>query len=361
MGLDGERRIRWEPLRPVKRMLRRFGTKVCKSLAYQRSTRAGFARESGGPIGRVRHGPTSASAVPECRLRLAALESAAHDTGATCRRLWPEDCGHGVGCGQSNGVGSGPSNGSQEMPSRNINLGIRGRTVVVTGAAGALGSAIAVALRRAGANVIGLDLVAGPDIRRCDVTKSDETQRVIAEAITRDRTTDIVHAAGILALGSVDTMSAADFRRVIEVNLVGSFIVAQAAIPLLARGTTLTFISSQAGLKGGGCWSAYSASKAGVHRLVDCLVEETVGRGIRINALCPGSVESPMMKNSAAELSRITGESIESIMSRYQRGIPLGRIASMEEVAHACLLLISPLSSYVHGTALVVDGGELTR
>ena len=94
---------------------------------------------------------------------------------------------------------------------------------------------------------------------------------------------------------------------------------------------------------------------------MDCLAEEVADRGIRVNALCPGSVDSPMMHRSIAEISRITGQSEAVIRDRYRHGIPLGRAASLEEVANACLLLLSPLSSYVHGTALVVDGGELTR
>ena len=240
-------------------------------------------------------------------------------------------------------------------------LGIEDRSVLVTGAAGALGSAICSALRREGVPVLGLDLVPGPGIRRCDVTLAAETERMIAGAVETDGVTDIVHAAGTVAIGTVDGMDAAEFRRVIEVNLVGSFNVAQAAVRLLPRGATLTFLSSQAGLKGGACWSAYAASKAGVNRLVDCLAEEVADRGIRVNALCPGSVDSPMMDDSIAQLSRITGRSEAVIRDRYQRSIPLGRAASLDEVANACLLLLSPLSSYIHGTALVVDGGEFTR
>ena len=240
-------------------------------------------------------------------------------------------------------------------------LGIDGRSVLVTGAAGALGSAICNALRRQRARVLGLDLVPEPGIRCCDVTLPAETARMIAEAVERDGVTDIVHAAGVVAVGTVEGMDAAEFRRVVEVNLVGSFNVAQAAVRFLPRGATLTLLSSQAGLKGGACWSAYAASKAGVNRLVDCLAEEVADRGIRVNALCPGSIDSPMMDHSIAELSRITSQSEAAIRKRYRRSIPLGRAASLDEVANACLLLLSPLSSYVHGTALVVDGGELTR
>ena len=247
------------------------------------------------------------------------------------------------------------------MKPGNVELGLGGRSALVTGASGALGSAIGSALRSAGARVFGLDLVPGPDIQLCDVTNSLETDRIIAEAVAREGITDIVHAAGTVAVGTVDHMPATEFRRVVEVNLVGSYIVAQAAIRHLGPGATLTFISSQAGLKGGACWSAYSASKAGVNRLVDCLAEEVAERGIRVNSLCPGSIDSPMMDGSVTALSRITGQSEATIRDRYRRSIPLARAASLEEVAHACLLLISPLSSYIHGTALVVDGGELTR
>ena len=247
------------------------------------------------------------------------------------------------------------------MKPENVDLGLAGRTVLLTGAAGAMGSSIADALRRAGAGVIGLDLAPGSAIRICDVTDECATERIFAEAVAEEGVTDVVHAAGTVVVGTVSETPAAEFRRVIELNLVGSYIVARASVRHLAPGSTLTLVSSQAGLKGGACWSAYAASKGGVNRLVDCLAEEAAEQGIRVNALCPGSVDSPMMDRSVAALSEATGQTETSIRERYRRKIPLGRPASLKEVAHACLLLMSPLSSFVHGTAFVVDGGELTR
>ena len=240
-------------------------------------------------------------------------------------------------------------------------LGLTGRTALVSGAAGALGNAILRALADAGATVVGVDLHAAAEIRTCDVTDERAVDDFVQDAVAHEGVTDIVHAAGALALGSVRDTPASVFRRVVEVNLTGSYIVARAALRHLAPGGTLTLVSSQAGLKGGALWSAYSASKGGVNRLVDCLAEESAELGIRVNALCPGSVDSPMADRSITELSRITGQTPAEIRERYRRSIPIGRPASLEEVARACLLLISPLSSYVHGTALVVDGGELTR
>src|SRR4029077_6362362 len=100
--------------------------------------------------------------------------------------------------------------------------------------------------------------------------------------------TDVVHAAGIVSVGRVEDLTAAELRGVLEVNLVGSFLVARAAAQAMTGGGSITLMSSQAGLRGGANWSAYSASKAGVIRLAERLAQELAPRRIRVHALRPG-------------------------------------------------------------------------
>ena len=235
------------------------------------------------------------------------------------------------------------------------------RVVLVTGAAGGIGAAVCEAFRGCGAQCLGVDLRSGGGIQHCDVTDEESVDGAFDACGRLGALTDVVHAAGVLSLGAVAEVAPAEFRRVVEINLTGSFLVARAAAGRLREGGTLTFLSSQAGLKGGALWAAYAAAKGGVNRLVDCLAEELGPRGIRVNAVCPGTVETDLIGEAIPILARMKGSSPDQVRRRYLEDIPLGRFARPEEVASTCVFLASPQASYLHGLLLSLDGGELTR
>jgi NAD(P)-dependent dehydrogenase (short-subunit alcohol dehydrogenase family) len=238
---------------------------------------------------------------------------------------------------------------------------LTGRHVLVTGAAGAIGRAVVATFARAGASTSGIDLLAGPGVAACDLTEETAVAGAFAGTASRERpVTDVVHAAGTLATGCVADLEVASLRRVLDANLVSSFLVGRAAARLLPPGGSVTMISSQAGLRGGAQWSAYSAAKAGVLRLVESLAQELAPRTIRVNAVCPGNVATPMSEAAIEQIASARGEPIEETRARYVAGIPLGRFAEPGEVASVCVFLASAMASYVTGTAIVVDGGELS-
>jgi NAD(P)-dependent dehydrogenase (short-subunit alcohol dehydrogenase family) len=246
---------------------------------------------------------------------------------------------------------------------------LEGRHALVTGAAGGIGSAVVQAFRAHGATTCGADLAGlsgkpasgdAMDIVFVDVTDEASVEAAFVTASAAHRLTDVVHAAGAVSVGPLAELSVAELRRVLEVNLVGSFLVARAASRLLAGGSTITLVSSQAGLRGGALWSAYSAAKAGVLRLAESLAEELGPTGIRVNTVCPGSVQTPMIDQAIDRLAELLGTSPEVLRKDYLSRIPFGRFAEPAEVANACVLLASPLASYVSGTALIVDGAELS-
>jgi len=239
-------------------------------------------------------------------------------------------------------------------------LRLDGRNVLITGAAGGIGRAIVAAFAGYGATCTAVDARAEDGVLACDVGDEAAVGAAFDAVERRGKVTDVVHAAGIVTVGAVAELPLDELVRVLRVNLVGSFLIAREAARRMADGGSITFISSQAGLKGAALWSAYSASKAGVNRLAESLAQELGPRGIRVNSVCPGTVDTAMIEDATARLAPLTGQPAAAIRARYQAGIPLGRLAQPAEVAAVCVFLASGLASYVSGTAMVVDGGELS-
>jgi NAD(P)-dependent dehydrogenase (short-subunit alcohol dehydrogenase family) len=238
---------------------------------------------------------------------------------------------------------------------------LAGRRAVVTGAARGIGKAVADAFAEAGARVVRLDIKASGDVRGCDVADEASVARAFDDAAAEGPIDDIVHVTTIAAIAALSDMSATEFRRVMDVNLTGSFLVAREAARRLRRGGDLVLFASQYGLKGWPLWGAYCASKAGVLRLADTLVGELAPKGIRVNTISPGTVDTEMVSATTAEVARQSGTDADTMRARYEAAIPICRYARPEEMAHVAVALCSGLCSYVNGSNIVVDGGELSR
>ncbi|MEZ5925893.1 MAG: SDR family NAD(P)-dependent oxidoreductase [Hyphomicrobiaceae bacterium] len=238
---------------------------------------------------------------------------------------------------------------------------LEGRHALVTGAAGGIGRAVVSAFTAHGARCSAFDQVSGDGVAACDVTSESSVKDAFDQAERTGRVTDIVHLAGVLSVGTIAELEIAELRRVLDINLIGSFVVAREAARRLEPGSTITLMSSQAGLKSGANWSVYCASKAGVNRLMEALTEELGPRRIRVNCVCPGNVATRMMADAEARASRLRSMSIEAVQEGYRAEIPLGRYAEPSEIASVCVFLASDLASYVNGTSIVADGGELSR
>lgn len=234
---------------------------------------------------------------------------------------------------------------------------LKGRRILVTGAAGAIGAAICTALESHGATVTRSDKGAADGSQQLDVTDEDSVRQSFAGI---GPVTDIVHCAGSLILGPIAETSLADFRAAADINLLGAFLVGREAARTLPPGGSLTMIASQAGFRAGANWGVYCALKAGVMRLCEALAQELGSRNVRVNCVCPGSVATPMLDEVCERLSRLKGEPPEAVRARYEAAVPLRRYAEPREIGNICVFLASPLASYLSGASIPVDGGEIS-
>lgn len=239
--------------------------------------------------------------------------------------------------------------------------GLADKVVLITGAAGGIGSAVAAAVVRAGGTVVATDLAGhdGTD-HVVDVTSQDDWLRAMAEIERKfGRLDGLVNAAGIAGLGSIDETDFAAWRRVIGVNLDGTFLGCKHALPLLRRkGGAIVNISSVYGRVGRHNLVAYNASKGGVEMLTKsvALYGAACNPQIRCNSVCPAFLEGSMVDALLGETS------YPDVVRRHLTlDIPLGRLGQPAEVGDLCVYLLSDAAAFVTGAAVAIDGGLTAR
>ena len=249
---------------------------------------------------------------------------------------------------------------------------LSGKTAIITGAAGGIGRAIALAAAREGASVILGDIAKGGEtsarevrdlganahFRTTDVRRKADLDALVALAIEKaGRAPDILFAnAGVEGkLGSAWEVPEADFMSVIDINLTGTWRSMAAVLPsMIERGSgAIVATASVAGLVGAGGLGPYVASKHGVVGLVRAMAIETAKAGIRVNALCPGMIETAMVDRLASSADNFR----ESLLALK----PMGRLGAPSEAAEAAIWLASDAASFVTGHALAVDGGYVSQ
>lgn len=217
--------------------------------------------------------------------------------------------------------------------------------LAITGAASGLGAALMARAAAQGWAVAGADRTTAPGVTALDVT--DEAA-IAAWLESLPPLTGLVTCAGISADTPVLDTTAAAFRRILEVNVLGSFLCAQAAARRMAPGGAIVLISSVSGLRGAKGRVAYGASKAAVVNMAQVMAIDLAPRGIRVNVICPGPVETPMVATLHDAATR----------AAWTARIPMARYGTPEEIAEAALFLLdNARSGYVNGHALAVDGG----
>jgi len=246
---------------------------------------------------------------------------------------------------------------------------IHGKTAIVTGAAQGMGRATAEALSRHGANIVLVDIDETAALRvaadlataggtaiafKADVRSADQTGKMVARAIEEFGAVHIlINNAGVLRPSRVCEITEDEWDFVINVNLKGTFLCSKAALPFMKNekwGRIINF-SSTAGKSVSTIGGAhYTAAKAGILGFTRHLAKETAGDGITVNALCPGLIDSDMVR------ATISPEKIRS----YAASFPIPRLGRCEEVAELVLYLCSDAAAYITGASLDINGGDLT-
>lgn len=246
---------------------------------------------------------------------------------------------------------------------------LEGKVAIITGGASGIGLATAQLFAREGATVCIADLneKAGKAAIReiegravfepADVTKAADCERVVNRVLREFGPIHVLfNNAGIIRRASVPELSEEDWDRVMAVNLKSIFLLSRLVIPIMAKagGGAILNMASGWGLAGGPRAAAYCASKGAVVLLTKAMAIDHGPQNIRVNCICPGDTDTNMLRHEARQLGEDQAHFLASSARR-----PLGRLGKPEEIAQAALYLASPASSFVTGTALVVDGGGL--
>lgn len=245
-----------------------------------------------------------------------------------------------------------------------MDLRLDGKTALVTGGTRGIGRSIVLTLARAGANVVTCSLSGGESaidlmrelkelpgehrVIRADVRSADDIASLVEEC--GPSLDVVVHNAGVISHKSVEDIEPDEWHRIVDTHLTGAYQLVRATLPLLGEGSSIIAIGSRVASVGLAQRTSYTAAKLGLVGFFRSLAKELGPRGIRVNVVEPGVIET----EAALSLSK---EQYAALQARYKQLTSLGRLGTPDEVADVVHFLAGPQSRYVTGTVIRVDGG----
>jgi NAD(P)-dependent dehydrogenase (short-subunit alcohol dehydrogenase family) len=244
---------------------------------------------------------------------------------------------------------------------------VRKRHAIVTGAASGIGRAVAQRLVREGVDVLAVDLAAdrlkelgGPGLvtMAANVADADDRSRIAAAAEGFDF---LVNAAGIIRIKPIFEVTTQDWREIMAVNAESIFFLCQSLGPRMRPGGAIVNLSSSSAKLATTTEAApYAASKTAILSITRSFAHALASRPIRVNAICPGIVDTPMQEKVLAEVARERAITAEHLSELRNRAVPLGRASSADECAGAIWFLLSDEAAYMTGQAINFTGGLVT-
>ncbi|MFF4492241.1 SDR family NAD(P)-dependent oxidoreductase [Streptomyces sp. NPDC001544] len=245
-----------------------------------------------------------------------------------------------------------------------------GRVVIITGAARGQGEQEARLFAAEGARVVVSDVLddqgealakeLGAPYVHLDVSREEDWQAALAAARKAyGRVDGLVNNAGILRFNALVDTPLEEFMQVVQVNQVGCFLGMKVVAPAMAEGGTIVNTASYTALTGMAAVGTYAATKHAVLGLTRVAALELAQRKIRVNAICPGAIDTPMSNPARLDPDADPEETTRALDELYRKLVPLGRVGRPEEVARLALFLTSDDSSYITGQPFVIDGGWL--
>src|SRR5436305_3982634 len=251
-------------------------------------------------------------------------------------------------------------------------LSLTGKVAMVTGAGSGIGRGIALLLAEMGASIAVLDIDEAKGSNtvaeiqdqngdalslHCDVRSASDCRRAVGATIQKSGKIDILcNCAGVAIRKDIVDLSEEEWDFALDVTLKGIYVLSRNVVPHMIRngGGSIVNIGSGWSLKAGPRAASYCAAKGGAVNLTRAMAIDHGKHNVRVNCVCPGDVDTPMLRSECAQL----GEEVQASM-REAANRPLARIGTPDDIANAILFLVSPMSVWITGAALVVDGGGL--
>lgn len=243
------------------------------------------------------------------------------------------------------------------------------KVVIITGAGSGIGKATKDLLRSKGAIVYNLDIAAGEDelpsyFIACDVRKKEQIKSAIDKVYDKEKRIDWLFAnAGVHLFANIEETSDEEFDNVIGINIYGSFYSVKYVLPYLkaAGGGSIVLMGSDQTFSGKGQSSVYGLTKGAIGQLTKSTAIDYAKYNIRVNCICPGSINTPLLQKAAAHYASLNHEKYEDVMKSLDGAQPWGRLGRADEIAKVVGVLLSDENSFMTGSLVSSDGGYVCQ